>query len=216
MIYKLILAAVIGYLLGSLNGSLIVGKFYGVDVRHHGSKNAGMTNTMRTLGKKAALLVLIGDLIKGILAFLAGYFISGGKPEGQFGGMLAGTAAILGHIFPAFFGFRGGKGVLTTLAVVLMIDWPIALGLTGVFIIILLLAGYVSLGSVTAVLLFPIATAVFGRSTETTVFAVIIAILIVIRHRSNIQRLMNGTESKFSLKKKPSLLNDESKTKPEA
>lgn len=216
MIYKFVLSALIGYLLGSLNGSLIVGKFYGVDVRHHGSKNAGMTNTMRTLGKRAALIVLIGDLIKGVLAFLAGYFISGGKPDGHFGGMLAGTAAILGHIWPAFFGFKGGKGVLTTLAVVLMIDWPIALGLIGVFIIILMLAGFVSLGSVTAALLFPITAAVFGRSTETIVFAAIIAVLIIIRHRSNIQRLLKGTEPKFSLRKKPSLLNDESKTEPEA
>jgi len=216
MIFKYILAAVIGYLLGSLNGSLIVGKFYGVDVRHHGSKNAGMTNTMRTLGKKAALFVLIGDLIKGILAFLAGYYISGGRPDGQFSGMLAGTAAILGHIWPVFFGFRGGKGVLTTLAVILMIDWPIALGLTGVFVFILVLTGYVSLGSVTAAFLFPIAVAVFGRSTETIVFAAIIAALILIRHRTNIQRLLKGTESKFSLKKKPSLLNEKSKTEPEA
>lgn len=205
MFFLLILAAVIGYLMGSLNSSLIIGKFYGVDVRHHGSGNAGMTNTMRTLGKKAALFVLLGDAVKGIVAFLAGYYICGGNPNGQLGGMLAGTAAILGHVWPVFFGFKGGKGVLTTLAVVLMMDWPIALGLLGVFIVILLLTQYVSLGSMIAVFLFPIAAGVFGRSAETIVFAAIIAALIIIRHQANIQRLLKGTESKFSFKKKPNL-----------
>ena len=215
MIFQLILAAVIGYLLGSLNSSLIVGKFYGVDVRRHGSGNAGMTNTMRTLGKKAALFVLLGDAVKGVLAFLAGYYICGGNPDGQLGGMLAGTAAILGHVWPVFFGFKGGKGVLTTLAVVLMIDWPIALGLLGVFIIILLLTRYVSLGSVVAVFLFPIAAGVFGRSLETIVFAAIIAVLIIIRHRTNIQRLLKGTESKFSFSKKPNMKTEENITESE-
>jgi glycerol-3-phosphate acyltransferase PlsY len=213
--FQLIIVALIGYLLGSLNTSLIVGKFYGVDVRHHGSGNAGMTNTMRTLGKKAALFVLLGDAVKGILAFLAGYYICGGNLQGHLGGMLAGTAAILGHLWPVFFGFKGGKGVLTTLAVVLMIDWPIALGLLGVFIVILILTRYVSLGSVIAVFLFPVATLVFGRSIETVVFAVIIAVLIIIRHKANIQRLLNGTESKFSFKKKPEQTSDE-KNEPEA
>lgn len=205
MFFLLILAAVIGYLMGSLNSSLIVGKFYGVDVRHHGSGNAGMTNTMRTIGKKAALFVLLGDAVKGILAFLAGYYICGGNPGGLLGGMLAGTAAILGHVWPVFFGFKGGKGVLTTLAVVLMIDWPIALGLLGVFIIILLLTRYVSLGSVVAVFIFPIAAGVLGRSVEAIVFAAIIAVLIITRHHTNIQRLLKGTESKFSFTKKPNI-----------
>lgn len=215
MIFQLIMAALIGYLLGSLNTSLIVGKFYGVDVRHYGSGNAGMTNTMRTLGKKAALFVLLGDAVKGILAFLAGYYICGGNPQGYLGGMLAGTAAILGHLWPVFFGFKGGKGVLTTFAVVLMIDWPIALGLLGVFIVILMLTRYVSLGSVIAVFLFPIASLVFGRSIETVVFAVIIAVLIIIRHQANIQRLLSRTESKFSFRKKPERELEE-KNKPEA
>ena len=202
IIFQFILVALIGYLLGSLNTSLIVGKFYGVDVRQHGSGNAGMTNTMRTLGKKAALFVLLGDAVKGILAFLAGYYICGGNPQGHLGGMLAGTTAILGHLWPVFFGFKGGKGVLTTLAVVLMIDWPIALGLLVVFIVILLLTRYVSLGSVVAVFLFPIASLVYGRGIETVIFAVIIACLVIIRHQENIQRLLKGTERKFSFGKK--------------
>lgn len=194
----LILVAITGYLLGSLNSSLIVSRFYGVDVRQHGSGNAGMTNTLRTLGKKPALFVLLGDLAKGILAFVAGYYIYGG----QTGGMLAGTAAILGHVWPVFFGFKGGKGVLTALAILMLIDWPIALTSLIVFIIILLLTKYVSLGSIVAAFLFPVISVVIGRSIETVIFSGIIAILIIVKHHTNIKRLLDGSESKFSFNKK--------------
>lgn len=196
--YLLILAAVVGYLLGSLNSALIVGKFYGVDVRQHGSGNAGMTNTMRTLGKKAALFVLIGDVIKGLISYLIGYFICGS----QLGGMVAGTAAVIGHIWPVYFGFKGGKGVLTTLAVLFMFDWRAALALLGVFIIILALTRYVSLGSIIGAFLFPFAELLLGRNTETIIFSVIIAVLIIVMHRANIKRLLSGTESKFSFGRK--------------
>ncbi|NLK86106.1 MAG: glycerol-3-phosphate 1-O-acyltransferase PlsY [Clostridiaceae bacterium] len=192
------ISIIVGYLLGSLNTSLIIGRFYKVDVRQHGSGNAGMTNTLRTLGKKAALMVIPGDLLKGVLAYFAGYFIYGG----ELGGMLGGTACIIGHIWPAFFGFKGGKGVLTTFAVLLMFDWQIALGLFAVFILILLLTKYVSLGSVTAAFLFPISAAVFGRETQVLVFSGIIALLVILRHHENIGRLLSGTESKFSLSRK--------------
>lgn len=198
MYIQLVLSAIAGYLLGSLNSSLIVGKFYGVDVRKYGSGNAGTTNTLRTLGKKAALLVLLGDAVKGILAYIAGYYIYGG----QLGGMLGGTASILGHVWPLYFGFKGGKGVLTSFAVLLLIDWPIALGLLGVFIIIVLVTRYVSLGSVVAAALFPAVAVVLGRSIETIVFSGIIAVLIVVKHHTNIKRLLDHTESKFSFKKK--------------
>ncbi|MGI6669530.1 MAG: glycerol-3-phosphate 1-O-acyltransferase PlsY [Acetivibrionales bacterium] len=198
MYIRMVLAAVTGYLLGSLNSSLITGKFYGVDIRKHGSGNAGATNMLRTLGKKAALFVLAGDFAKGVLAYLAGCCIYGGGK----GGMLAGTAAILGHVWPVFFRFKGGKGVLTSLAVLLLIDWPIALGLLCVFTIILLLTRYVSLGSIVAAFLFPLVSLIFGRSVETVIFSGIIAALIIIKHRTNIRRLLDGTESKFSFSKK--------------
>ncbi len=198
MYIQIILSAIAGYLLGSLNSSLIVGKFYGVDIRKHGSGNAGTTNALRTLGKKAALFVLLGDVVKGILAYAVGYYIY----SGQLGGMLGGTAAILGHIWPVFFGFKGGKGVLTSLAVLLLIDWPIALGLLGIFFIILLITRYVSLGSIVAAALFPVAVGALGRSFETIVFSGIIAVLIVVKHYENIKRLLGGTESRFSFKKK--------------
>jgi acyl phosphate:glycerol-3-phosphate acyltransferase len=198
MLIRIILAALAGYLLGSLNSSLIVGKFYRVDVRQHGSGNAGTTNTLRTLGKKAALFVLLGDIVKGVLAYIAGYCIYGG----HFGGMLCGTAAVLGHVWPVYFGFKGGKGVLTSLAVLMMIDWPIALSLLGVFIIILLISRYVSLGSIIAAFLFPTMAIALGRNTETIIFSTIIAVLIIFKHHTNIKRLFEGTESRFSFRKK--------------
>lgn len=193
----LILAAVAGYLLGSFNSSLIVGKFYGVDVRKHGSGNAGTTNTLRTLGKKAAIFVLMGDVLKGLLAYAAGYAMGG-----HLGGMLAGTAAVVGHVWPVFFGFKGGKGVLTSLAVLIMIDWPIALGLLGLFIVIVLITRYVSLGSIIGAFLFPATAIALGRSIEIIIFSAMIAVLIIFKHHTNIKRLMEGTESKLSFKKK--------------
>lgn len=197
MVILLILSCIAGYLLGSANSSIIVGKFYGTDVRKHGSGNAGTTNTLRTLGKKAALFVLLGDILKGLLAYLAGYYITGSA----LGGMVGGTAAILGHIWPVYFGFKGGKGVLTSLAVLLMIDWPIALVLLGIFIIIVLLTRYVSLGSIVGATLFPVLSLVLGRSTETVIFSALIAVLIIFMHRTNIKRLLKGTESKIGSKK---------------
>lgn len=153
----ILIPAVIGYLLGSLNSSVIVGKFYGIDIRQHGSGNAGTTNTLRVLGKKAALFVLVGDLLKGILAYLVGYYILKaampaftGYPviNSEVGGMIGGIAAIIGHILPVYFSFKGGKGVLTTLAVVFMIDWLAAVILLAIFVIIVAITRYVSLGSI--------------------------------------------------------------------
>lgn len=197
MIILLIITCIAGYLLGSANSSLIVGRFYGVDVRKHGSGNAGTTNTLRTLGKKAALFVLMGDILKGVLAYLAGYYITGS----EIGGMVGGTAAILGHVWPVYFGFKGGKGALTSLAVLLMIDWKIALILLGVFILIVLFTKYVSLGSITGAVLFPIMSLILGRNIETIAFSAFIAVLVVYLHRANIGRLLNGTESKLGSKK---------------
>lgn len=209
-VIAVILAALTGYLLGSLNSSLIVSRFYGMDIRQHGSGNAGMTNTLRVLGKKAALFVLTGDLLKGILAYLAGYFLFGTimpAIAGNFtfvaalGGMIGGTASIIGHILPVFFGFKGGKGVLTTLAVLFMIDWQAALILLGLFVLIVAVTRYVSLGSVVGAILLPVTEIVLGRGTANIIFAILIAILVVYMHQSNIKRLINGNESKLGAKK---------------
>ncbi len=200
---QLIAAAITGYLLGSLNSSLLVGKAYGIDIRKHGSGNAGTTNALRTLGKKAAVFVLLGDALKGILAYLIGYIIcyrACGLVD--LGGMLSGTAAIFGHIWPLYFGFKGGKGVLTSLAVLIMIDWPIAIALLAVFVVIVFISKYVSLGSVIAAALFPLMAVFLGRDIKTVIFSGVIALLIVIKHHTNIKRLLKGTESKISFKSK--------------
>ncbi|MCX7842701.1 MAG: glycerol-3-phosphate 1-O-acyltransferase PlsY [Clostridia bacterium] len=196
-ILRIILAAFAGYLLGSANASLIVGKFYGVDVRKHGSGNAGATNTLRTLGKKAAILVGLGDVLKGVAACILGLIIAGDA-----GLMAGGAGAVLGHNWPVFFGFKGGKGIFTTFAVILMMDWRIGLILLGLFIIIVAITRYISLGSVICAVLFPVVGVLLGKNAEFIIFAALLGLLAVERHKTNISRLLNGTESKFSLSKK--------------
>ena len=205
---KIILVLIIGYLLGSLNTSILVGKLYGTDIRKHGSGNAGMTNTLRTLGKVAALLVIIGDMLKGILAFIIGNLIINSIPPEisidviGIGGMAGGIAAIAGHNWPLYFGFKGGKGILTSFSVILMMDWKLGLILLGIFLIIVVLTRFVSLGSIIASIAFPITAFIKGNGIVFTVFAAILAVLATIMHRSNIKRLLSGTERKLGSKKK--------------
>lgn len=211
LVLKVVLAALIGYLLGSANTSLIVGKFYGVDVRKHGSGNAGMTNTLRTLGRLPAVLVIVGDMIKGILACVIGYYIFRIRLDlsvlnhiegiGRVGLFAGGLGAILGHNWPLYFGFRGGKGVLTTFAVVLIAGPFQGLILFGVFLAIVALTRYVSLGSIIAALCFPFLAAFMEKEILFTTFAAFVALLVIIRHHSNIVRLCKGTENKFGAKK---------------
>jgi glycerol-3-phosphate acyltransferase PlsY len=211
VVIKAVLAVIMGYLLGSANTSIIVGKFYGIDVRKHGSGNAGMTNTLRTLGKLPALLVIIGDLLKGILACIAGYYIfkagfnaaePGWMKEHMALGVLAGgTGAVLGHNWPLYFGFKGGKGVLTTFAVILMAAPIQGLILLGIFLVVVTLTRYVSVGSIIAAVFFPFLTAFMGKEPEYIFFAAFVAILVILRHNSNIKRLIKGTENKLGNKK---------------
>jgi glycerol-3-phosphate acyltransferase PlsY len=211
--FKAVLVIVIGYLLGSLNTSLIVGKFYGKDVRQHGSGNAGLTNTLRTFGKLAALYVILGDILKGFLSCLIGYYILNDQGEaisnmlgntGNLGLMIGGTGAVIGHNWPLYFGFKGGKGILTTFAVVMTADPKIGLILLGIFIVVLAVTRYVSLGSIIGAAMFPILSGFFGAGKKGVVFiifAALIAIMAITRHHANIGRLLKGTESKFGAKK---------------
>ena len=181
-----ILLIIVAYLLGSIPSAVWIGKhFYGIDVREHGSHNAGATNTLRVLGKKAALAVFAIDILKGFVAVMP---------------------AVIGHIFPVFAGFRGGKGVATLAGAVAGV-YPPAVGLCLlVFIIVLMLTHYVSLSSMTAGIAFPIFIIfLFGeRSTSLVIFSCVIAVLLLITHRKNIGRLIHHTESKTYLgKRKP-------------
>jgi len=208
LVLKLLIVIVIGYLLGSLNTSIIVGRLYGTDIRKHGSGNAGMTNTLRTLGKAAAVLVIIGDVLKGVLSYLIGNVVFNIKPEvvmhniENIGGMAAGIAAIAGHNWPVYFGFKGGKGILTSISVVMMMDWKLGLILLGIFAIIVAVTRYVSLGSIIASIAFPITAYIKGNGLVFIVFSIILAVLAVARHNANIKRLLNGTEAKLGEKKK--------------
>src|SRR6201996_541499 len=150
----------LGYLVGSLNTSVIVGKIYGTDIRSHGSKSAGLTNTLRVLGKTAAVFVLVGDVLKGIVACLIGLYLGVYAPSGEDSDCIsllaAGAGAVIGHNWPIYFGFKGGKGALTGAAVLFMFDWVMALICLGLFVMIVALTRYVSLGTICATLLFAV------------------------------------------------------------
>ena len=193
--------AVIAYLLGSLNFAIIIsGRTYKQDIRDFGSKNAGMTNMMRTYGKKAAALTLLGDMLKAIVAGLIGYAVLG-----QLGAYVAGTACVIGHMYPVFYKFKGGKGVVTTAASVLMCNPFVFLILLVCFIAIVAGTRYISLGSVMCMLIYPfilsgIDTWLVGGCPY-VLFALLISVLVIFKHRENIKRLRAGKENKFSFKK---------------
>jgi glycerol-3-phosphate acyltransferase PlsY len=201
MVAGVLFIAICAYLLGSINFAIIIsGKTYHEDIRQHGSKNAGMTNMMRTYGKKAAGLTLLGDALKAVFAALIGYAVLG-----QLGAYIAGTACVFGHVFPVFYKFKGGKGVVTAAITILMCNPYVFLIVFALFVAILAMTKYLSLGSIMCVLIYPfilngIDTLMYGGCPYLP-FALLIALLIVYKHKDNITRLMNGTESKFSFKK---------------
>jgi len=189
--------AVVGYLIGSLNFSIIIGKiFYKIDVREHGSKNAGATNTLRTLGKLPAIIVLILDSTKGILAFLITHAIT----KDNLTSYIAGTSASAGHSFPVFFGFRGGKGVITSIGTIFCINPILAAIILVAAVSVIAISKYVSLGAVFGAVLAVILFSIFDNTPEKLILIIIIAVLVIYRHRTNIGRLLKGTESKITFK----------------
>ena len=203
-ILKTLAALVAGYLLGSLNTSVIVGKAYGKDIREHGSQSGGLTNTLRVLGKTAAALVLAGDIAKGVAACLIGmalgvYAHSGGASV-CVSELAAGAGAVVGHNWPVYFRFRGGKGMLTAAAVMLVVSWPMTLISLAVFVGIAAATRYVSLATICAAVFFVGLSFVpaFGATIYFQVFAAALAVIIVIKHRANISRLKSGTENRLS------------------
>jgi glycerol-3-phosphate acyltransferase PlsY len=213
MVYAIIvITTIIAYLLGSVNSAIIVGKVHKIDIREHGSGNAGLTNTLRTLGKKAAVCVLLGDILKGVIAIGIAIIVSKFDfyPNEYFAisTQLAGIGVVLGHIFPVYYGFKGGKGVLTSITVMFMINWEISLMCLLLFVLIVAITRFVSLGSVLAAFAFP--TLVFfsdkipflTERKEMLIFSIILAVIVIVKHRTNIGRLIKGTENKLSFKKK--------------
>ena len=200
-----IIAAVISYAIGSIMSSVIISrKMAGFDVREKGSKNAGSTNVLRAVGKKAAILTLICDILKGVVAILVAMLIAkiADVDNVLLIKYIAGLSAILGHTFPIFFEFRGGKGVATALGVLLMLNWKIGL-ISLIFAVILIaITKMVSVGSITAAILYPILVLFMqeDKSFGVIILSFAIAILVIFNHRSNIKRLKEGTENKLSFK----------------
>jgi glycerol-3-phosphate acyltransferase PlsY len=192
-----------GYLLGSLNTAVIVGKLYGKDIRDHGSRSAGLTNALRVLGKPAAALVLVGDVLKGVVACLIGarlgVTVQSGDAVDCVSLLAAGAGAIIGHNWPVYFGFKGGKGALTAVAVLFMLDWRMALLSLALFVAIVAATRYVSLGTISATLFFVALSFVpaFGGTVYFHLFAFAMAAIVVFKHRENVRRLLSGTENKL-------------------
>ncbi|MGN1420755.1 MAG: glycerol-3-phosphate 1-O-acyltransferase PlsY [Eubacterium sp.] len=220
IILAYIIIAVISYLLGSLNfGVILSNKLKNDDVRNYGSGNAGTTNMLRNYGKKYAVLTIVGDMVKVGVAILIAFAILKITPvkvfnQGLYDSFMsnvgqtifiksfAGFFCVLGHIFPCFFKFKGGKGVATSGGMVFMIDWRIALILLAVFAVVVLATKYVSLGSIIMALLYPVFIYIFHRSIPITAIALVFTVIVVVAHRQNIVKLINHTESKITDKKK--------------
>ena len=199
-----VLSAIVAYLLGSISTSILVSKIMGAtDIRKHGSGNAGATNTLRVLGKKAAVFVVLGDGLKGVVAILfAWLFDSIFKPDASVSQYVAAVFVMLGHVFPLYFGFKGGKGIMTSIAVILTLSPAIGGILFGIFVVLVLCFNYISLGSVVSALCFPaLVWWLYPGNMPFFVSAVIIAVIAIAKHHTNISRLLKGTESKFIKKK---------------
>ena len=187
------------YLLGCVNGAILASRlFFHDDVRRHGSGNAGLTNFYRTYGARFALVVIFFDMGKAALGVLIGgavlnYFLGWGIAGRYFAALFC----VLGHMFPAFYEFKGGKGILCSATLLLCLDFRIALASWALFFVLWLATRYVSLGSVAATLLFPVMTAFIYRDIHLVLAAVFIAALVLYAHRENITRLLHGTENKF-------------------
>lgn len=226
------LCLLLGYLLGSLNSAVVVSRlFFRDDVRRHGSGNAGLTNMFRVYGKAGALPTLIGDVLKTVLSVLIGAalmgfgyvggFALGGDHGLCFGVYLAAVGCVLGHILPLYYGFQGGKGVLCAFTATAMLCPWISLILLAIFIVIVLLTKYISLGSMIAAGLFPVfLNPVFGLCVHSVVesggervegptaapiylllYAFFVAVIVILCHRANLKRLWNNRESKFSFRR---------------
>ncbi|WP_129596395.1 glycerol-3-phosphate 1-O-acyltransferase PlsY [Anaerophilus nitritogenes] len=187
-----ILAMVISYLLGNFSTSVIISKVLAnIDIRNYGSGNAGATNVYRTLGAKAAILTLLGDALKGVIAVAIGRVLGGENIA-----LICGVLVIIGHNWPILFGFKGGKGIATAIGVGLCVHYLAAIICIFIGIVILVKTKYVSLASITAISIFPFLL-LFDKGINYFIFGLVIAVMALYRHRQNIDRLMKGIESKI-------------------
>jgi glycerol-3-phosphate acyltransferase PlsY len=191
------LTLLLGYLLGSIPSGFLAGKWCkGIDLRTIGSGSTGATNVLRNVGKKPALVVFLVDVAKGAAAVLLAAALTQSNPLNDWIQVLAGLAALAGHIWPVWLGFKGGKAVATGLGLFLGLAWPVGLACFGVFMAVFSISRIVSLASVVASVSLPLLMAAGSDSNANLVVALVAMLLVLWRHRSNIQRLINGTEPK--------------------
>lgn len=189
----------VGYLIGSINLSIVLSRKKGKDIREQGSGNAGATNTLRAMGKKTAAIVLLFDILKGVVVVLLAKLMSGLAQDPNLFIQLAAIAVIVGHNFPIYYGFKGGKGVATSLGVITVIN-PLSAVICLLFAIVLMvITKMVSLSVMLAAVLFPILIIFFAPNYF--IFALVIALLLIYRHRANIKRIVSGNENKISFDK---------------
>lgn len=209
-----LLCLIIGYAFGLVQTSYIIGRMHGIDIREHGSGNAGTTNAIRTMGRKAGALTLLGDMLKCVLASVVARLLFGRTHSDMLPLLCAYAAAgaILGHNFPFYLKFKGGKGIACTVGLVFCLSWQVGLVSAAEFLLIFFTTHYVSLGSVLGYVLFLIQTIIFGQLggfgmsqvhlNELYIILTVLTVMALYRHRENIRRLLSGTESKIYLSKK--------------
>ena len=189
-----ILAIVIAYFLGNISPAIILGRLNGIDIKKEGSGNAGTTNVLRTLGKKAALITMVVDIMKGVIGVKLGFLLAG--PTAAY---MCAVAAFCGHIWPALYNFRGGKGVATAFGVITAVNWQLGLAVLAVVAVFVILSKRMSLGSIMGAISFPLLA--WFMEPGFIVYGFIMAVIVVVKHRANIGRLIRGEEPKMSFKK---------------
>lgn len=197
---RLLLAAAAGYLLGSLNWSIILSRLiYKSDIRSYGSGNAGMTNTLRTYGKSKAALVFVLDALKTVAAICVARMLIAGP---EYGVMVGGTAALLGHVYPVYYRFKGGKGVVCGISIITMFDLRMAVAVWAVFLVALAFKRIISLASICGAVTFPVSALIFHWGEwQYFAYAFVMGGFVIWLHRSNIKRLLEGTETPIGAKK---------------
>ena len=205
-----IVIGIIAYLIGSISFSVIISKkMAGFDVREKGSKNAGSTNVLRTVGKKAAVITLLCDVLKGVvavlIAYIVGKFVNDVNVNKAILVQVAALCVVIGHTFPIFFKFKGGKGVATSLGIVLLLNWQIGLICLVFALVLMILTRMVSLGSISAAILFPVLTIFITENYlvegNYIIFGILLAAFVVYNHRANVRRILTGTENKLNFNK---------------
>ena len=206
-----IIVAILAYAIGSINFSVLISrKMAGFDVREKGSGNAGTTNVLRSVGVKAAIITLVCDILKGIVAVLMAFLIGKMTQTADRALLiqLAGILVIVGHTFPIFFEFKGGKGIASALGVLLITNWKIGLICLVFALVLIIITRMVSVGSISSAILFPVLTLFMGESFIVAqgafkyfIYSILLAVFVIFNHRENIKRIMNGTENKISFKK---------------